>query len=71
LPIRRRRFATLARGVVGELGSPFRVRRIDFLLLLFAGAVVILFPLAIKLPLLLLIFTSARLSFLGGSKRGR
>ena len=64
LPNRRSRFATLARGVVGKLGSPFRARRIDFLLLLFTGAVVILFPLTIRLPLLLT-FTSARLLLLG------
>ena len=50
----------LDRGVVDELGSPFRARRIDFLLLLFTGAVVILFPLTIRLPLLPT-FTSTRL----------
>ena len=64
LPNRRSRFATLARRVVGKLGSPFRARRIDFLLLLSTGADVILFPLTIRLPLLLT-FTSTRLPLLG------
>ena len=62
----RNRFAALPRGVVGELGSPFRAGRIDFhFLLLLAGAVFNLFPLAVRLPLLLLTFTSTRLSLLG------
>ena len=51
---------------MGELGSPFCARRVDFLLLfllLFTGAVVIFIPLTIRLPLLLT-FTSARLLLL-------
>ena len=53
----------LDHGVVDELGSPFCARSIDFLRLLFTGAVVILFPLTIRLPLLPT-FASARLLLL-------
>ena len=60
-------FAPLDRGIVRELGSPFRARRVDFLLIFFllflllsTRVIVVFVPLSVRLPLLLA-FASARL----------